>query len=209
MTEQANESDRREYFRIKNWIILNYETMDSIENTPEYSDLLTEESPRITLLQELTRLENENQGYIGSLKEKQSQLGNYLLNMNKKFELLTRFVIQSLTDSSQELTEVDISGGGIRFSTKTPQPMDQILKVELVLVPECVGIIAYGRVVDCRPVEPKKEGDAEKYAMALVFVKLREADRDAIVRHVLKVQSKQLRSPDTSESESPIAPEDK
>ncbi len=181
-------SERREYFRIKNWLILNYEVVDTIENVPEFSDLANEESPRITLLQELSRLEQENQGYLTSLKDKQSQLGNYLLNMNKKFELLTRFVIQSLTDSPQELTEVDISGGGIRFNTKTAQPIDQIVKVELVLVPECVGIVAYGRVVDCREQE-----SGEDYQMALVFIKLRESDRDAIVKHVFKIQSNQLR----------------
>ena len=186
MANQA--SERREYFRIKNWLILNYEVVDSVESTPEFSDLANEESPRITLLQELSRLEQENQGYLSSLKDKQSQLGNYLLNMNKKFELLTRFVIQSLTDSPQELTEVDISGGGIRFKTNTAQPIDQVVKVELVLVPECVGIVAYGRVVDCR-----KQDEGDGYDMAIVFIKLRESDRDAIVRHVFKIQSNQLR----------------
>ncbi|MCW8879107.1 MAG: PilZ domain-containing protein [Kangiellaceae bacterium] len=188
MSEDQSLEERREYFRIKNWIILNYEVVESLESVPNFQSLIDEESPRITLLQELTRLENENQAYLGSLKEKQSQLGDYLLNMNKKFELLTRFVIQSLTDNSQELTEVDISGGGIRFSTKSPHPMDTLIKMEIVLVPECVGIIAYGRVVDC-----KKIDDSDNYDMAVVFVKLREADRDAIVKHVFKIQSRQLR----------------
>lgn len=202
MTDTSKADERREYFRIKNWLILNYEVVESIENTPDFNDLVDDDSPRITLLQELSRLEQENQGYLLSLKDKQSQLGNYLLNMNKKFELLTRFVIQSLTDHPQELTEVDISGGGLRFKTKTSQPIDQIVKVELVLVPECVGIIAYGRVVDC-----KKHESGDFYEMAIVFVKLKESDRDAIVRHVFKIQSKQLREDssgdESSESEAP------
>ncbi len=188
MTAESNNNERREYFRIKNWLILNYEVIDSIENAPEVSDLMREESPRITLLQELSRLEQENQSYLSSLKEKQSQLGNYLLNMNKKFELLTRFVIQSLSDNPQDLTQVDLSGGGIRFKTHTQHKIDEVIKIELVLVPECVGIIAYGRVVDCHAIE-----NSDEHEMALVFVKLRESDRDAIVRHVFKIQSNQLR----------------
>ena len=188
MSDDQRQQERREYFRIKNWIILNYEVVDSLEVVPDFQSLIDDESPRITLLQELTRLENENQAYLKSLQEKQSQLGDYLLNMNKKFELLTRFVIQSLTENSQELTEVDISGGGIRFSTKTQHEIDTLIKMEIVLVPECVGIIAYGRVVDCQKAE-----DSGKHNMAVVFVKLREADRDAIVKHVFKIQSRQLR----------------
>ena len=31
--------------------------------------------------------------------------------------------------------------------------IDEFIKLEIVLVPECVGLIAYGRVVDSKPVE--------------------------------------------------------
>ncbi len=189
MTKDILPNERRQYFRIKNWLIINFETVESVEDLPEYSDLTNQESPRITLLQELSRLEEENQSYLRSLQEKQSNLGKYLLNMNKKFELLTRFVIQSLSDHPQELTEVDISGGGLRFSTSQKQVIDQLIKLEIVLVPECYGIIAYARVVDCQPIE-----GSNCYTLAVIFVKLREADRDAIVRHVFKVQSNQLRA---------------
>ena len=189
MTDNQKHAERREYFRIKNWIIINFEPIDSIQDAPDLDGSGAKSSPRISLLQELSRLENENQAYLGSLTDKQSQLGNYLINMNKKMELLTRFVIESLSGDQNELREVDISGGGIRFKSLTPQPIDQLLTLEIVLVPECVGILAYGRVVDCKKLE-----DTPHHEIALVFVKLREADRDAIVKHVFKIQSEQLRS---------------
>lgn len=194
MSEKPTQTERREYFRIKNWLILNHESIDSMESIPDIDDLATSESPRISLLHELNRLENENQAYLGSLTDKQSQLGNYLLNLNKKMELLTRFVVQSLDSEKSELTEVDISGGGLRFSSSQPYSIDQLMKIELVLVPECVGIVAYARVVDTKP-----KGDQQE--IALIFVKLKESDRDAIIKHVFKVQSKQLREDKQSPSE--------
>lgn len=194
MSEKPSQTERREYFRIKNWLILNHESIESMESIPDIDDLATSESPRISLLHELNRLENENQAYLGSLTDKQSQLGNYLLNLNKKMELLTRFVVQSLDSDKSELTEVDISGGGLRFSSSQPYSIDQLMKIELVLVPECVGIVAYARVVDSKP-----KGDQQE--IALIFVKLKESDRDAIIKHVFKVQSKQLREDKQSPSE--------
>jgi len=187
--------ERREYFRIKNWIIINHELIPSLEDAPPIEDLAQSSSPKINLLHELNRLENENQAYLGSLAEKQSQLGNYLLNINRKIELLTQFVVQSLDTDAQELTEVDISGGGVRFTAQDSYELDQHVKIELVLVPECVGIVAYGRVVDCKP----REQDTG-YDLALIFVKLREAHRDAIIKHVFQVQSRQLRQ-DQGENE--------
>ncbi|TQV84431.1 PilZ domain-containing protein [Aliikangiella coralliicola] len=197
MTDNNNQNERREYFRIKNWIIINFEKIDEDQDNQDLDDFGFKSSPRISLLQELSRLETENQNYLGSLTDKQSQLGNYLINMNKKMELLTRFVIESLSGNKDELREVDISGGGIRFKSVDPHPIDQLLKLEIVLVPECVGLLAHGRVVDCKPIE-----GTPHHEIALVFIKLREADRDAIVRHVFKIQSEQLRSqrPDNNDS---------
>lgn len=180
--------ERREYFRIKNWLIINHEAVDSIDPSLNASALLTKSSPRITLLQELTRLESENQEYLASLSAKHSQLGDYLINLNKKVELLTHFVIQSLDNDQHDLVEVDISGGGLRFKSAEAVKLDQLLKLEIVLIPECVGFVAYGRVVDCKPAE-----EDEGYHIALIFTKLNEKDRDAIIKHVFALQSKQLR----------------
>lgn len=188
MTEITKQDERREYFRIKNWIIINHEIVESIDDTSHSNQTMIQSSPRITLLQELSQLENDNQSYLGSLAGKQSQLGNYLISMNKKMLLLTRFVIQSLNTDNQDLTEVDISGGGIRFKTHKKLNLDQIVKLEIVLVPECVGLEAYSRVVDCNPVE-----DSDLFEVALIFVKLKEADREAIIKHVFTLQSQQLR----------------
>ncbi len=188
MSDSKTPSERREYFRIKNWIIINHERVESAQESALMNDSATQTSPRIALLQQLTQLENDNEAYLGSLTDKQSQLGNYLLNLNKKVDLLTRFVIQSLDNQLQDLTEVDISGGGIRFKTHEAFELEELVKLEIVLVPECVGFIAYGRVVDCNPVE-----SSDMHDIALIFVKLKESDRDAIIRHVFALQSQQLR----------------
>ena len=192
MTEASKIDERREYFRIKNWIVINHEIVDSCEEIHKVGETMTQNSPRISLLQELSQLESDSQEYLNSLSVKQSQLGNYLISMNKKMSLITRFVIQSLNTDRQDLTEVDISGGGMRFKTHQHHKIDELMKLEIVLVPECIGMIAYGRIVDSNPVE-----DTDLFEVALIFVKLKEADREAIIKHVFNLQSQQLREENT------------
>ncbi len=188
MLDNSNENDRREYFRIKNWVILNYTAVESLNLIPKESSPPPSNSPHITLLQELACIESDNQAYLSSLENKTSHVSNYVVNLNKKIELLTRFVVQLLDREKQDLTEVDLSGGGIRFSTSDKLDIDQILKIEMVLVPDCVGIVAYCRVVD------SQLNSKNQYNIALEFVQLKESDRDAIIRHIFKLQSQQLRA---------------
>lgn len=187
MPTTKSAEERREYFRIKNWIMLNHQKIDDLGDD-DGLEALESGSPRINLLQAMSQIEADNQNYLASLSGKQSQLGGYILNMNKKIELLTQFVVQSLDSDSSTLTEVDISGGGIRYTCDEKLEIDQLLKLELVLVPECYGILAYGRVVDCKPATNGKGFD-----LAIIFVQLKETHRDAIIKHVFQVQSKQLR----------------
>ncbi len=187
MSGDTKDQDRREYFRVKNWMILNHQVIESLDDIPESDDFSLESSPRIKLLQQLSQLDSENQVYLNTLADKQNKVGGYLINLNKKIDFLTRFVLQSLDEEHQEMTEVDISGGGLRFLTNQNYKTGDLLKIELVLVPECVGIFAYGEVVE------SGEVSGEQLEIAVTFSKLTEADRDAIVKHVFKVQSQQLR----------------
>ena len=180
--------ERRQYFRIRNWLIIKHDLVSDSDEEPPLGEQSPLGSPRITLLRELNRIDNENKNYLGSLTDKNSQLGSYLLNLNKKVELITQFMVQSLETEENELTEVDISGGGVRFTSNEARKIDQLIRMEIVLIPDCVGLIAIGRVVDCKPASA--EGQFE---LAVIFVRLREKDRDAIIRHVFRVQSEQLR----------------
>ncbi|MDH5434355.1 MAG: PilZ domain-containing protein [Gammaproteobacteria bacterium] len=187
MTQLITSSDRREYFRIKNWVFVDYQLVSSIGEGSEKESSTNKHSLKIALLQELNQIEQESATYLQSLTDKQSQLGNYLLNMNTKMDVLTRFIIQSMDENGEGLTEVDISGGGIRFKTKKKIKIDQIIRLEIILLPECFALIAYGRVVNAR------KNDDDEYDISLVFVDLKESDRDAIIRHIFKLQAKQLR----------------
>jgi hypothetical protein len=183
--------ERREYFRIKNWIILDHEAIDSLDEINNDDAVIDHKASQMGILQQLNVLTKESEAYLNSLDDKQSQLGDSLINLNKRVDLLTQFAIQTLHRDQKNLTEVDISGGGLRFKSTENYPIDQLIKLDIVLIPECVAIEACARVVYCVPFE-----EAELYEVALTFVQLSESDRDAIIKHIFAIQSKQLREQD-------------
>lgn len=186
----ASDKERREYFRIKNWVILNHRAVEAIPDNDSGID--QESDAQIALLQQLSRLNEESQGYLSSLNQ-QGDLGLFLSNLNKKVALLTQFAIHSLNSDPKKLTIVDLSGGGLRFKSQENYATEQLIKIDLVLTPECVAIAAYAKVVDCQLVEAQAKDEEPAYEVAVSFIKLSENERDAIIKHVFAVQSKQLR----------------
>ena len=60
----------------------------------------------------------------------------------------------------------------------------------MVLYPSCSGILTYGKIVRCRPMP---NTDPQQYDIALEYILITENDRDALVRHILQLQSNYLR----------------
>jgi len=181
--------ERRQYFRIKNWLFLSFERVINSNSKEPLNNIETQSSPRIQLLNELHRLEEDNTKFMNSLNSELLHVSQHMNRMNKKIGLLTQYIIQSLDIEYNELKEVDLSAGGIRFHSKTSLRKSQQVKMEIVIVPEYYGVVTYAKVVEC-----KKSKDNAGYDIAFKFIRISQSDQDAIVRHIFKIQSKQLRS---------------
>ena len=180
------EKERRQYFRIKNRLFMGYELLDS--NNDSFDIALEQKNslPFAHLLEELNQLAESNDKHCQSLDSQQQPTIDHLGRVNQKIEQLTGYMIKSLDLDYNELLEVDLSGGGIRYDSEIALKPEQELKLELVLVPEYHYLVALGKVVDCVK-------EVNGYQIAIAFTHIKENDRDLIVRHVFKSQSQQLR----------------
>ncbi|MFT6734277.1 MAG: c-di-GMP-binding flagellar brake protein YcgR [Polaribacter sp.] len=181
--------ERRQYFRIKNWLFLSFERVDKPDEKELIEDIDALSSPRIQLLNELHHLEEDNTKFMSSLSTDISHVTKHMDKMNRKIGLLTQYIIQSLDIEYNELQEVDLSAGGIRFHSKVSLRAKHQVKMEIVIIPEYYGVVTFAEVVDC-----KKSKNKEGYDIAFKFIRISQTDQDAIVRHIFKVQSKQLRT---------------
>lgn len=87
---------------------------------------------------------------------------------------------------------VNLSGGGLAFAAAEALAEGSVLALDLILLPGCRLIQAYGRVVDCRAGAPPCSA-ADQSCVAVDFLLIDEDDREALVRHVLRRQAENLR----------------
>lgn len=183
------EDERRQYFRIRNSLFMSFEAIENINEYHLPKDRDSDPSPSIHLLKELNKLEQQNEVFINTLREDQGVISSYITSLNSEFGLLTQYIINNLDVAYRELQEVDLSGGGIRFESDSALDINQELKMEIILLPEYTNILTYGKVVDCQ-----KSKDKQAFELAVTFSQIHESDRDQIIKHVLKAQSRQLRT---------------
>lgn len=87
-----------------------------------------------------------------------------------------------------EGTTIDISGGGIMFSTTIKPNLNDLLEINLEL-PDQIKIIAVGKVVR---VFDKRIDKKTIYSVGVEFTIIEEADRDKIIRYIFN-QQRELR----------------
>jgi c-di-GMP-binding flagellar brake protein YcgR len=183
------DDERRQYFRIRNLLFMSYETIENIGEYHLAKDKDSDPSLCVHLLKELNKLEQQNRIFLNTLQKDQGVISSYITQLNNEFGLLTQYIVRNLDAAYRELQEVDLSGGGVRFESGSELNINQELKMEIILLPEYTNILTYGKVVDCQ-----KSKDKQAFELAVTFSQIHESDRDQIIKHVLKAQSKQLRT---------------
>ena len=181
--------ERRQYFRIKNSLFMSYETIDTNDNKQTQKETLAEPSPSLRLLKELNEIEQNNKTFLTNLPLDHKNTSTYINQLNSKISSLSEYLVQNLDIKYKELLEVDLSGGGIRFESESELHKDQELKLDIVLVPEYRDMIIHGKVVNSQKVKNKST-----FEHSVTFCHIQESDRDAIIKHVFKTQSEQLRA---------------
>lgn len=137
----------------------------------------------------LSRICNQTTVDLGGLPEIQDQaLAEWLSTINRKLDLLLNTLgAQKLGFSSLPVRRINISGGGLSFTSSEPFNRGDILEVMMVLsAGTSVAVYVYGEVVaaECR---------SDGYEIGLKFVAMDDEIRDEICRFVFERERQILR----------------
>lgn len=176
--------ERRDFYRIVADIALHYAVMPANFQPP--TDLSEVENDTVAhrLLKDLRHIDSDAQLILQNIRDK--DIKNYFEVINEKIDLVSRYIAAEMSTQSMPFTNASISGGGIKFNSKTAIEVNRILKIELLLYPACTDITCYANIVSCTPAQ-------EGFDIGCQFNRIREGDRDALVKHVLQVQASQIR----------------
>ncbi|TWR92548.1 PilZ domain-containing protein [Pseudomonas saxonica] len=179
-----NEEDRREYYRIEDLIALEITPLS--DSDAASGEVLQDASPLFNLLSELHLSEFESQHLLRQISERDRTLSSYLKTLNKRVDLLSQIVAQTVLGKIGELQPVKLSEGGIEFHQKQPLPVDTHLSLKLVLMPQALGLLLRARVVTCR-------AEDEGYVIDTEFEALNDTQRQLLARYILQKQAQARR----------------
>ncbi|MGY1446782.1 PilZ domain-containing protein [Pseudomonas chlororaphis] len=180
-----DEEDRREYYRIEDTIALEISPLSAHEAASK--EVLQDASPLFNLLSELHLSEFESQHLLRQVSERDRTLANYLKSMNKRIDLLSQVVAQTVLGKFGEPQRVILSEGGIEFEHHLSYSAGTHLAVKLLLMPQALGLLLRAKVTHC---ETRSFGTFE---IGTEFEALTDAQRQLLARYILQKQAQERR----------------
>jgi len=183
-------NERREYFRIKDTVYLDYRVLEEGEMPPAEAEQAWPE--HLKVLNELSTVSRHVNAMVPKLREFYPDITQFLVALNQKVDLLVALVMANgVADPVQPNRQVHISAGGVDFHAPASVEAGRILELRLVLFPSYTALLLYGTVLRCEH-HPERHPDLP-FEIAVEFTHIRDPQRDAIVRHVTDRQSAMLR----------------
>ncbi|CAM2823222.1 MULTISPECIES: PilZ domain-containing protein [Pseudomonas] len=179
-----DEEDRREYYRIDDMIALQIKSLSAPQAASK--EVLLDDSPLFNLLSELHLSEFESQHLLRQLGERDRTLVAFLKVQNKRMDLLSQVMAQSLLGEIGAPQPVIISEGGIDFQHPTALTPGSHLAVKLVLLPQALGLLLRAKVTHC---DPKGDG----FDVGTEFESMTDAQRQLLARYILQKQAQERR----------------
>lgn len=171
-------NDRREYFRITDTAYIKAAPFDP--NKPSIPDYFPE-LHQIAVKKEFESVDAQVGEFLDRIKD--ASVKKLIGLMNEKLELMSRYLyIRDTHELKLEAQTIDVSEGGCSvWMPESYQPGDQ-LALALIFTPSYLAIFCQAHVTDIQPDNGGKR-------LHLEFVGLGENQRQALTRHMFKVQA--------------------
>ena len=183
-----NDSERREYFRIDDEVSLEFTciTNEEYDSAPEFLKNLNNSS--FSLSADFATLNNSIHPLLNNISQQHPEVAEYLEFLNQKIDSMSQLLLQQETSFDEaKTTTVNLSASGIMFETEQSLKVNDLLKMEIVLLPEKTGILIFGKVVS------SKESQDNNFKVAVEFEHIRFEDQELMIKHNLNKQMADLR----------------
>lgn len=180
---KINEDERRDFFRIEDDVQLEINKVSEEEFNAAPETLANLQNDSFSISADFATLNNSVQPILNNIKQSHPDIATFLEVINDKIDSLSQLMRNK--DGSKKTADVikaNISASGIQFFTVKPFDIDSLVKLELVLLPEKVGILIFGRVVSS--VDNK---------ISIIFEHLRIEDQELMIKHNLNRQMSDIR----------------
>lgn len=182
-------TERREYFRIDDYVRLSYTVVSDLRGLPGVTADAAPESDA-----DLRRdLEAEFNNTLNALWRDYPLAAKALSQLNRKLDLLgaSNSGESEMPALAEEPTLVNISGNGIAFSSDSRYPPGQLLDLHIILLPSEAQLRILARVVDSEAIPGTDETDERPYLLRAEFALRDSAAQETLISHIVQRQQAQ------------------
>lgn len=183
--------ERREFFRIDDSIQVSYRIIEPGEQPANLDDQHLQ-NDRFTVMTRLQTISQRLSAPLHRIEQRDPDVAEYLRALDDKINLLGQsYLAESSELLGQPSLSVNLSAGGVAMDVAEPLALGDRVEIKLLLLPAYTGVVAYGEVVG---VEGSTEGNAAyPHHVRINFTLIRESDREALIRHIMRRQGEMLR----------------
>lgn len=187
---EKNGAERRRFFRIDDEVYLDYElvTDEQYSNAPQ--ELEDIENSAFSMTADFATLNYEYNPILNSIRSTSPDIAQYLELLNNKIDAISQQLLDEDSPfNNSDPVEVNISASGIAFKCNDDIKDNQGMRLKLVLLPEKIGIIVYGRVKH----ELQSKEQKQNNIICIDFEHIRYDDKELMIKHNLNKQMLELR----------------
>ncbi len=188
--KEKDNNERRRFFRIEDEICLDYEIISEEEynNAPE--ELAKIKQSAFSLSANFASLNNEYNPMLNSIKHSSPEIGQYLDLLNQKIDSLGQQLLEDENPCADGNTiKVNLSASGIAFQCNEKPKDGQGMKLKIILLPEKIGVVIYGKVQHCLQSDEQRKNNI----ICIDFEHIRYDDQELMIKHNLNKQMQELR----------------
>jgi hypothetical protein len=142
---------------------------------------------------ELSLLNNSSIRTFNAVKDLSVDLAHYLQQQARKLDALTHYVLRSQDDPACRFFTFSYGGSGVQVWMDNPVALDQLYEVKLFLDNNDGALFCLGQVLEVTEQASTEPEQKTGYLVKILFRRIRDEDRDMVVRASLHEQSRQLK----------------
>ncbi len=175
-----------EFFTIPLSLNINLVAFSAGENMPDESQFIEEMPFPFKLATQVNSLEADSLRSIRHLGKQADELVSFLNLQSKKIDLIMSYILMQEDDAGNRYKSVEFGAGGLTVESEQTWTIEQAFRLKIFIPEESSAVYCYAEIIDISETE-------SGYQYKFVYSRIREEDREILVRTALHQQSKQLR----------------
>lgn len=186
-------SDRREFFRINDTVVVDYKLVakENVTAIARHIAQSTSDNDSSDKAQ-LRSMQNAFNHLLDQINQQDREIARALRMLDEKINLVSQSIQRHNNPvNPEDVTQANLSGGGIAFMVETPVEIRGYVELHLQLLPTANTIHALATVISCERLlgaSPEKP-----YHLRMAFTHMDDQDRNLLVKHTLNRQAEMLR----------------